>query len=69
VAQGRWVVIEGIDLAPGEVLAALAPLLERRVLHVAARAESVQAAAGFQVFATVTCSAAGERGGRAPAGP
>ena len=40
--------------AHAEVLAALIPLLERRVLHVAARAESIRAAPGFQLIATVT---------------
>lgn len=59
VAHGRWMLIEDINLAPDEVLAALIPLLERRVLSIAARAETVQAAPGFQLFATVT-SAPGE---------
>ena len=37
-----------------QVLAALVPLLERRTLNIAARAESVAAAPGFQLIATVT---------------
>ena len=28
VARGQWTVVEGVDTAPGEVLAALGPLLE-----------------------------------------
>ena len=54
VAQGRWVLVEDVNLAPAEVLAALAPLLERRVLTIASRAETVAAAPGFQLIATVT---------------
>ena len=46
--------VEDINLAPAEVLAALVPLLERRSLSIAARAESVAAAPGFQLIATVT---------------
>lgn len=46
--------VEDINLAPAEVLAALVPLLERRQLAIAARAESVAAAPGFQLIATVT---------------
>lgn len=61
VAQGRWVVVEDANLAPPEVLAALVPLLERCVLEVAARAESVAAAPGFQLIATVTSAPGGLR--------
>ena len=63
MAQGRWVLVEDINLAPAEVLAALVPLLERRSLSIAARAESVAAAPGFQLIATVT-SAPGQRSSR-----
>lgn len=59
VAQGRWVLVEDINLAPAEVLAALVPLLERRTLAIAARAESVAAAPGFQLIATVTSAPGG----------
>lgn len=62
VAQGRWVLVEDINLAPPEVLAALVPLLERRTLSIAARAEAVSAAPGFQLLATVTSA---PRGGTA----
>ncbi len=67
VAQGRWVLVEDVNLAPAEVLAALVPLLERRQLAIAARAESVAAAPGFQLIATVT-SAPGENPGLALSG-
>ncbi len=54
VVQGRWILIEGINLAPAEVLAALLPLLDRRELHIPSRAEMLHAAPGFQLIATVT---------------
>eukprot|EP00887_Chlorella_sp_A99_P000601 scaffold17.g601.t1 len=63
VAQGRWVLIEDINLAPAEVLAALVPLLERRMLSIAARAETVHAAPGFQLIATVTSAPGGTAAG------
>ena len=67
VARGRWVVIEDVDLAPFEVLAALVPLLEERRLYVPGRGESVPAAEGFQLFGTVTVGG-GRSGGAAAAG-
>jgi midasin len=39
VSEGRWVVIEDINMAPPDVLAALVPLLESRTLTVASRGE------------------------------
>lgn len=54
MAQGRWVVIEDINLAPPEVLATLVPLLERGQLHIPQRAQVVEAAPGFQLLASVT---------------
>lgn len=56
VAQGQWVLIEDINLASPEVLAALVPLLERRELLIPSRSEVVLAAPGFQLIATVTCA-------------
>jgi len=47
-------VVEGLDAAPPEVLAVLAPLLGGRRLHLAHRAQTVPAAPGFQFLATVT---------------
>ena len=67
VAKGMWVVIEDVDLAPFEVLAALVPLLEERRLYVPGRGESVPAAEGFQLFGTVTVGG-GRSGGGAAAG-
>lgn len=54
VADGRWLVIEDVNLAPPDVLAALIPLLERRQLQLPQRARAMHAAPGFQLIATVT---------------
>lgn len=54
--QGKWLLIEDINLAPPDVLAALTHLLESRQLHISQRAEAIPAAPGFQLLATVTCS-------------
>ena len=66
VKQGRWVIIEDVDQAPFEVLAALVPLLEERRLYVPGRGESVHAHDAFQLFGTVT-TGAGRAGGSAAA--
>ncbi len=55
VQEGRWVLIEDVDHAPFEVLSALVSLLERRVLFLPGRGETIHAAPGFQLFATRTC--------------
>jgi midasin len=46
--------IEDIDKAPMEVLSILIPLLETRRLFVSGRGEVIDAADGFQLFATQT---------------
>jgi midasin len=56
VAEGRWIVVEDIDLAPNEVLSVLIPLLEKRELFIPGRGEVIPAAPGFQIFATQTVS-------------
>lgn len=56
VTQGRWLVIEDVNLAPPDVLAALIPLLDSRELHLSQRGQTIQAAPTFQLLATVTCS-------------
>ena len=53
VREGRWIVIEEIDRAPAEILSTLLPLLERRELFVPNWGESIQAAPGFKLIATV----------------
>jgi len=54
VAQGKWLVIEDLNLAPPEVLAALVPLLGSRQLHLPQRAQLINAAPGFQLLASIT---------------
>ena len=54
VAQGKWLVIEDLNLAPPEVLAALVPLLADRQLHLPQRAQVIKAAPGFQFLASIT---------------
>ncbi|KAK9759948.1 AAA ATPase midasin, partial [Basidiobolus ranarum] len=52
VKEGRWVLIEDIDLAPMEVTSVLIPLLETRELFIPSRGERFAAKDGFQLFAT-----------------
>ncbi|KAG0232655.1 AAA ATPase midasin [Actinomortierella wolfii] len=52
VREGRWLLIEDIDLAPMEVLSVLLPLLESRTLFIPSRGEKIPAKEGFQLFAT-----------------
>ena len=41
VSQGRWLLLEDVDRAPLEVMAALAPLLEGGSLYLPGRASSL----------------------------
>ena len=50
VKSGKWVLIEGVDVAPFEILSALVPLLEERKLYIAGRGETVVAHPQFQLF-------------------
>lgn len=52
--EGRWIIIEDLDLAPPEVLSTLIPLLETRYLFVPNRGERIRAKPGFMIFATRT---------------
>ncbi|KAJ3074248.1 AAA ATPase midasin [Podochytrium sp. JEL0797] len=63
VMQGRWVLIEDLDLAPLEVVSVLIPLLETGHLFIPARGEKVRARQGFQLFATQTVSSAASKFG------
>ncbi|CAM9333744.1 unnamed protein product [Ectocarpus fasciculatus] len=58
-AAGTWVLIEDLDRAPFEVLAAIGPLLEGRPLTLPGRTRPLIAAPGFRVFGTVTTVGAG----------
>ncbi|KYG46458.1 hypothetical protein M433DRAFT_201052, partial [Acidomyces richmondensis BFW] len=53
VQEGRWVLIEDLDKAPNEVMGLLLPIIERRRLFVASRKQTVYAAQGFRLIATV----------------
>lgn len=57
VASGQWVLIEDIDRAPFEVLAALLPLLDHRRLPLPHREEPLVAHSDFRIFATRTVPA------------
>ncbi|KAG7401289.1 AAA ATPase midasin [Phytophthora boehmeriae] len=54
VLAGRWVVIEDIERAPFEVLAALMPLLETREMVLPGRGELLVAHSNFQIFGTTS---------------
>jgi midasin (ATPase involved in ribosome maturation) len=54
VQEGRWVLIEDIDMAPMDVMSILIPLLESRHLFIPSRGEKIKAKNGFQIFATRT---------------
>jgi len=58
-AGGRWLVLEGAEGAPPDVLAALAPLLDGGPLPVPQRATSITPTPGFQIIATVATSGSG----------
>ena len=54
VSQGRWLLLEDVDRAPMEVMAALASLIEGRTLYLPGRATTLQAPSTFRLWATVT---------------
>ena len=60
---GRWVLIEDIDRAPFDVLAALAPLLENRSLVAPGQPRALPVHPSFQLFATRSAAAAARGGG------
>jgi midasin len=53
VREGRWVFIEDLDRAPNEIISTLLPLIERGELLIPSRSETVQAARGFKIIATM----------------
>jgi midasin len=53
VVRGLWVVIEDVDVAPPEILAALEPLLHHRRLLLPGSGVTLHAAPGFQLIGTV----------------
>ena len=53
VMDGRWVIIEDLDRAPTEIISTLLTLLERNELLIPNWGETVHAAPGFKIIATV----------------
>lgn len=53
VQEGRWVLIEDLDRAPNEIIGTLLPLIERHELLIPNRKQTVHAAPGFRIIATV----------------
>ena len=53
VLEGRWIIVEDIDRAPSEITSTLLPLLERGELFIQNRNESIHAAPGFKLIATI----------------
>ncbi|TID14681.1 hypothetical protein E6O75_ATG08827 [Venturia nashicola] len=53
VREGRWVFIEDLDRAPNEIISTLLPLIERRELLIPSRSETIKAAKGFKIIATM----------------
>ncbi|KAL5115386.1 AAA ATPase midasin [Pleosporales sp. CAS-2024a] len=53
VREGRWIFIEDLDRAPNDVISTLLPLIERGELLIPSRGETVPAARGFRIIATM----------------
>ncbi|KAF2198877.1 P-loop containing nucleoside triphosphate hydrolase protein [Delitschia confertaspora ATCC 74209] len=53
VREGRWIFIEDLDRAPNEVISTLLPLIESGELLVPSRGETIRAAPGFRIIATM----------------
>ena len=56
VTEGRWALIEDLDRAPIEIISTLLPLIERGELLIPQMGESIRAAPGFKLIATVRSS-------------
>ena len=52
VLEGRWILIEDIDLAPFDIISSIIPLVESGNLFLPSRDEIIPAATGFQLFST-----------------
>mmetsp|Transcript_2552 Transcript_2552/g.9614 ORF Transcript_2552/g.9614 Transcript_2552/m.9614 type:complete len:5361 (-) Transcript_2552:2473-18555(-) len=61
VTEGKWLLIEDLDLAPFDVISSLTSLVESNQLFIPSRNMHITPAVGFQLFATqcLTESAAG----------
>lgn len=56
VREGRWVFIEDLDRAPNEVISVILPLIERGELLIPSRGETIKAARGFRLLASIRTS-------------
>ncbi|KAI9787974.1 MAG: hypothetical protein M1835_002555 [Candelina submexicana] len=56
VKEGRWVLIEDLDRAPTEVISVILSLIERGELLLSNRGETIRAAQGFRILATIRTS-------------
>ncbi|KAI4269451.1 MAG: hypothetical protein L6R38_007465, partial [Xanthoria sp. 2 TBL-2021] len=56
VIEGRWVLVEDFDRAPAEIVSMLLPLLERKEMLIPHWGETIRAAPGFRVIATIRSS-------------
>ncbi|EFC46939.1 midasin [Naegleria gruberi] len=52
VMEGRWILIEDLDLAPFDIISSIIPLVESGNLFLPSRDEIIPASTGFQLFAT-----------------
>lgn len=52
VTEGRWILIEDLDLAPFDIVSAIIPLVESNTLFIPSRDEVIPASTGFHLFAT-----------------
>ena len=53
VQEGRWILIEDLDRAPNEIIGTLLPLIEKGELLIPSRKQTIYAAQGFRIIATV----------------
>ncbi|KFY35146.1 hypothetical protein V494_06163 [Pseudogymnoascus sp. VKM F-4513 (FW-928)] len=56
IREGRWVFIEDLDRAPNEVISVILPLIERGELLIPSRGETIRAAPGFRLIASIRTS-------------
>lgn len=60
VTEGRWIMVEDLDRAPPDVISTLLPLLEGGELMIPHWGETIRAAPGFRLFATIRSLPKGE---------
>lgn len=53
IREGSWILIEDIDKAPADVLGVIRPVLQDGELYLPSRKETLKAADGFRIFATI----------------